>query len=291
MLFSIYEFGIIKKSVGHSESMSMVHLHFQSLTKLLLLISKMSAVAVPAELEGEPWKSPGLVSTEPDGTNIQDVGDDVTAQDISHAPLERRRARTRRGGVKRRTKRRPVPSRASEDGNRYNRRWQNRAQRHYENQMRNGMAMAPPNSTQFIMADHGSATPQGARSPNRHELMLLLSADGDSSLSEADYSGEDGTAPGETFYDRDFDKEYNEIHADLLNSYSKELLVEKCLDLQHQVDELESAIRSASKLLRRQSVRLKQVKRELDAKPAPCKESTCNLHGADTTCQHSKASE
>lgn len=213
------------------------------------------------------------------------------------SPCDTIRKRTRRGGAKKNFRRKkPYDSMTSEEKERMDRRNYEKAERQYVRHFREGRPMAPLNSTQFIIADHGAVTPQIVKSPSRHERSLLLS---DSSVSEAE--SDDDMVPGEVgkdFFERDFAEAYSEYNLSLLNSYDKDKLVQTCVELQSRVEELEKSLEESERLcegLRRLNADLKASNKDamlrLSGQSFHDQETDADEDTDDTDQNYSEASD
>ncbi|XP_006105289.1 protein HEXIM2 [Myotis lucifugus] len=120
-----------------------------------------------------------------------------------------------------------------------------RASRLREEMFAKGQAVAPYNTTQFLMNDRNPEepdldVPQGASHP------------GSSEESEAEDSGRPVRAPGE-FQQRDFSETYERFHTESLQGRSKQELVQDYLDLERRLSLAEEETRKLQQLQGRTS--------------------------------------
>ncbi|XP_059526421.1 protein HEXIM2 isoform X1 [Myotis daubentonii] len=120
-----------------------------------------------------------------------------------------------------------------------------RASRLREEMFAKGQAVAPYNTTQFLMNDRNPEepdldVPQGASHP------------GSSEESEAEDSGRPVQAPGE-FQQRDFSETYERFHTESLQGRSKQELVQDYLDLERRLSLAEEETRKLQQLQGRTS--------------------------------------
>ncbi|XP_036195382.1 protein HEXIM2 isoform X1 [Myotis myotis] len=120
-----------------------------------------------------------------------------------------------------------------------------RASRLREEMFAKGQAVAPYNTTQFLMNDRNPEepdldVPQGASHP------------GSSEESEAEDSGGPVQAPGE-FQQRDFSETYERFHTESLQGRSKQELVQDYLDLERRLSLAEEETRKLQQLQGRTS--------------------------------------
>lgn len=115
-----------------------------------------------------------------------------------------------------------------------------RASRVREEMFAKGQAVAPYNTTQFLMND---------RNPEEPDLDVPHGAShpGSSEESEAGDSGGQGQAPGE-FQQRDFSETYERYHTESLQGRSKQELVQDYLDLERRLSLAEEETRRLQQL-------------------------------------------
>ncbi|CAK6438249.1 unnamed protein product [Pipistrellus nathusii] len=120
-----------------------------------------------------------------------------------------------------------------------------RASRLREEMFAKGQAVAPYNTTQFLMND---------RNPEEPDLDVPRGAShpGSGEESEAEGRGRPGQAPGE-FQQRDFSETYERFHTESLQGRSKQELVRDYLDLERRLSLAEEETRRLQQLQGRAS--------------------------------------
>eukprot|EP00117_Sycon_ciliatum_P022470 scpid89712/ scgid19376/ len=167
----------------------------------------------------------------------------TTASTARNPVLEPGRRRIRRGKKKRVKREDDIAGLENLDD-------QERAVLNYHRRFQEGRAVAPLNSTQFIIADHGTETPQIAASPDHH-LRYQFDSDDSSSGEGQSHSGSatcattfrGASAVDTCFFEKDFAQVYNTCGREMLDDFSREKLIQRCVDLQQKVDDLEKSLR------------------------------------------------
>ncbi|XP_014663449.1 PREDICTED: protein HEXIM-like [Priapulus caudatus] len=131
-----------------------------------------------------------------------------------------------------------------------------RAEQVREERFHKGQPMAPFNTTQFVMADHNEPEPDlngilhhphhrhreasgssiGDDAATEPDAPLLVAADDD----DADFYS--SPSDEEEFLERDFSEEYETVHAERLESMSKEELVQDYLQMEAKLETLHRAV-------------------------------------------------
>ncbi|XP_022251441.1 protein HEXIM-like [Limulus polyphemus] len=114
-----------------------------------------------------------------------------------------------------------------------------RANRVREVRFAHGQALAPYNTTQFLMDDHNVQEPDYEHINNGHRHIQKENV-GDSS--DEFYSSPEDE---EDFLQQQFCEAYEDVHAERLNSMSKNDLVQEYIQLEDKVEELEVKLRDA----------------------------------------------
>ncbi|CAH1958192.1 unnamed protein product [Acanthoscelides obtectus] len=105
---------------------------------------------------------------------------------------------------------------------------------------------APHNSNQFLLEDHGSIEDLDENFKNTDQVSTsTITRTRDSSFS-GDSDGEFYSSPDdeEQFLIKDFDDQYESLHAERLQSLSKEELVEEYLQLENKLDQLSKRLQT-----------------------------------------------